>query len=38
MGGNLSYDLAELSEADLPSLLERFPETYWFDGTPLRDM
>jgi hypothetical protein len=31
------YDLAELSEADLPSLPERFPETYWFDGTPLRD-
>jgi len=32
------YDLAQLTEADLPATTERFPVCHWFDGKPLAEM
>jgi glycosyltransferase involved in cell wall biosynthesis len=32
------YDLAELTEADLPDTIERFPSRHWFDGREYREM
>ncbi len=32
------YALRELTEADLPGTVERFPSHHWFDGTALAEM
>jgi hypothetical protein len=33
-----AYDLESLAPADLPELVEQFPERYWFDGSALAEL